>query len=136
MSNTEESLLKGLNEPQRQTVTTRDGPILVLAGAGSGKTKTLVHRLAYLISQEQIPPEQILAVTFTNQAAKEMRQRVQALIGRVAKSQPTVGTFHSVSARWLRHEAAAVGYPSHYSIYDEDDQLSLIKEALKAQGIG
>ena len=136
MSNTEESLLKGLNEPQRQAVTTRDGPILVLAGAGSGKTKTLVHRLAYLISEAGIPPEQILAVTFTNQAAKEMRQRVQALIGRQLKGQSTVGTFHSVSARFLRREAAAVSYPSHYSIYDEDDQLSLIKEALKAQGIG
>lgn len=129
-------LLSELNEPQRQAVTLRDGPILVLAGAGSGKTKTLVHRLAYLIAEHGIAPQQILAVTFTNQAAKEMRQRVQTLLGSQIKAQPTIGTFHSISANFLRHEAKAINYPSHYSIYDEDDQLSLIKEVLKAQGVG
>ena len=130
------SLLAGLNEPQRLAVTTTQGPVLVLAGAGSGKTKTLVHRLAYLIAYAKIPPQNILAVTFTNQAAKEMRQRVQALVGGKLRAQPTVGTFHAVSARWLRSEAAAIGYPAHFSIYDEDDQLSLVREALKAQGVG
>lgn len=134
--NITELLLAGLNQPQRLAVTTTDGPVLVLAGAGSGKTKTLVHRLAYLVVEKNIPPQQILAVTFTNQAAKEMRQRVQSLVGGSLKAQPLVGTFHSVSARWLRQVASVINYPSQFSIYDESDQLSLIKEALKDQGVG
>lgn len=131
-----EPLLANLNEPQRLAVTTTQGPVLVLAGAGSGKTKTLVHRLAYLIAHAKVSPQNILAVTFTNQAAKEMRQRVHGLVGGSFAEQPLVGTFHSVSARFLRQEASVINYPAQYSIYDEADQLSLIKEALKEQGVG
>ncbi len=136
MSFFQDNLLAGLNEPQKLAVTTTEGPVLVLAGAGSGKTKTLVHRLAYLIAETQVAPERILAVTFTNQAAKEMRQRVQNLLTAKVKSQPLVGTFHAISARWLRQEAIRLDYPANFSIYDQDDQLSLIKEALKEQGTG
>ncbi len=130
------NLLNGLNKPQQQAVTMINGPVLVLAGAGSGKTKTLVHRLAYLIANAGVSPERILAVTFTNQAAKEMRQRVQDLLPGEVSRQPLLGTFHSLSARWLRQESWRVNYPMNFSIYDSDDQLSLIKEALKEQGIG
>lgn len=129
-------ILANLNEAQRQAVTTVNGPVLVLAGAGSGKTKTLVHRLAYLIAAAGVQPERIIGVTFTNQAAKEMRQRIQKLLGVQEKPQPLLGTFHSLSARFLRREAGRLGYPSSFSIYDQDDQLSLIREALKDQGVG
>lgn len=130
-------LLAGLNEPQRQAVTAADGPVLVLAGAGSGKTRTLVHRLAYLIAVRKVPPASILAVTFTNKAAQEMRSRVSELLGRpLAAGGPTVGTFHAVSCRFLRREAKHLSYPAHFSIYDEDDQKALVKEALRDLGYG
>ncbi len=131
-----QDILQGLNTEQRQAVVTTAGPLLVLAGAGSGKTKTLVHRLAYLIAHEGTAPSSILAVTFTNQAAKEMRERTQRLVGKTLSPQPTVGTFHAISARFLRREAPRLGYPTHFSIYDEDDQLALIKEAMKEKGYG
>lgn len=138
MSPATHRLLKDLNEPQAKAVTTTEGPLLVLAGAGSGKTKTLVHRVAYLIAVRKVPPQCILAVTFTNRAAQEMRQRVAELVGRAAigVGQATVGTFHAVSCRFLRHEAKKLGYPANFSIYDEDDQKALVKQALRDLGYG
>lgn len=128
-------ILTSLNKKQIEAVTATEGPILVLAGAGSGKTRTLVHRLAYLLSVKKISDHFVLAVTFTNKAAKEMRERVSNLLGRPLGSFPIVGTFHSVSCRFLRREAKLIGYPSHFSIYDGDDQLSLIKNIIKDLGL-
>lgn len=128
-------ILTGLNKKQIEAVTATEGPILVLAGAGSGKTRTLVHRLAYLLSVKKISDHSVLAVTFTNKAAKEMRERVSSLLGRPLGNFPIVGTFHSVSCRFLRREAKLIGYPSHFSIYDGDDQLSLIKNIIKDLGL-
>jgi len=130
-------LLKGLNPEQQAAVTAAHGPVLVLAGAGSGKTKTLIHRLAYLIKVCHVPTDSVLAVTFTNKAAQEMRTRVSSLLGRsFVRGGPTVGTFHAVSCRWLRQEAKYLGYPAGFSIYDEDDQKALVKEALRDLGYG
>ncbi len=129
----ETDILKGLNPAQVRAVTAAAGPVLVLAGAGSGKTKTIVHRLAYLIKVKKVSPYEIVAVTFTNRAAHELKSRVAQLIGASALAKASVvGTFHSVSCRWLRSEAAKLGYPGHFTIYDEDDQLSLIKSVYKA----
>jgi DNA helicase-2/ATP-dependent DNA helicase PcrA len=128
-------ILADLNKKQIEAVTTTTGPVLVLAGAGSGKTRTLIHRLAYLLTAKNILAPSVLAVTFTNKAAKEMHERVGALLGRPSTSFPLVGTFHSVSCRFLRREAKLIDYPSHFSIYDEDDQLSLIKNIIKDLGL-
>ena len=130
-------LLVGLNDKQIEAVTTTEGPVLVLAGAGSGKTRTLVHRLAYLLGVKRVPASSVLAVTFTNRAAQEMRTRVGALLGKplAPGGAPLVGTFHSVSCRFLRHEAKRLGYPSSFSIYDDGDSLSLIKRLLKERGL-
>lgn len=129
--------LAGLNEPQQAAVLAADGPVLVLAGAGSGKTRTLVHRLAHLIHVHKVPAASVLAVTFTNKAAQDMRARVGALLGRpLTAGGPTVGTFHAVSCRFLRREAKHLGYPAHFSIYDDDDQKALVKEALRDLGYG
>ncbi len=130
-------VLDGLNEQQVEAVTATEGPVLVLAGAGSGKTRTLVRRLAYLIAVRKVPASSTLAVTFTNKAAQEMRARAGDLLGRpLAALGPTVGTFHAVSCGFLRREAKHLGYPAHFSIYDEDDQKALVKEALRDLGIG
>jgi len=134
--NYKQNLLDGLNKDQAQAVQIVDGPVLVLAGAGSGKTRTLVSRLAYLIVEHKIDPVSILAVTFTNKGAQEMRNRVSSLLGKnFGTTGPLIGTFHAVSCRFLRQEAKALGYPIHFSIYDEDDQKSLIKEAMRDVGI-
>ena len=131
-----DKLLSNLNLPQAEAVVATRGPLLVLAGAGSGKTKTLVHRLAYLIAHEKVEPRQILAVTFTNKAAQEMKSRVGALLGKpIDKNGPLVGTFHAVSCRFLRQEAKYLNYPPHFTIYDEGDQKSLVKEALREIGL-
>lgn len=129
-----DKLLINLNERQREAVRTTQGPLLVLAGAGSGKTKTLVHRLAYLILEEKVSPASILAVTFTNRAAKEMRERVATLMRRKTDL-PTLGTFHSISCRFLRHEAPKFSYPSHFSIFADDEQKGLIKQVVRELGI-
>jgi DNA helicase II / ATP-dependent DNA helicase PcrA len=118
-----------LNPPQREAVTHGDGPILVLAGAGSGKTRVLTFRIARLIGELGVPPDAILAVTFTNKAAREMRERLERLLGG-GLSGLTVGTFHSVCARWLRRLAPRIGIPSGFAIYDEADQLALCRRAL------
>jgi DNA helicase II / ATP-dependent DNA helicase PcrA len=119
-------LLESLNPPQREAVTQTAGPLLVLAGAGSGKTRVLTHRIAYLLSSRVADSRQILAVTFTNKAADVMKQRVQGLIGATAQGM-WIGTFHSICVRILRREAERLGYSPDFVIYDRDDQLALVK---------
>ncbi|MBC7315518.1 MAG: UvrD-helicase domain-containing protein, partial [Chloroflexi bacterium] len=123
-------LFDGLNPAQAEAVKAPEGPVLVLAGPGSGKTRVLTYRIAYLIDVLGVRPYQILAVTFTNKAAREMLTRLQTLVGPDA-SQLTVGTFHAVCARILRREAPHLGIGSHFVIYDEDDQQRLIAQVLK-----
>jgi DNA helicase II / ATP-dependent DNA helicase PcrA len=131
-------LLKDLNEEQQKMVQATEGPVLVLAGAGSGKTKALTHRVAYLIAEKNINPENILAITFTNKAASEMKSRIENIILKSkVKTQKsiTMGTFHSVCARILRKEAHFLGYPSSYVIFDEDDAKKVIKQVMVKLGI-
>ncbi len=128
------NLLEKLNEKQREAASQIDGSILILAGAGSGKTRTITYRIAHMIENIGISPYSILAVTFTNKAAKEMRERVEDLVGEVAKS-CTISTFHSFGMRLLRMHAAEVGYNPNFTIYDTDDQRRIIKAILKGQNI-
>src|SRR5262245_43396285 len=121
----ESGLLEGLNPVQREAVTAPDGPVLVVAGAGSGKTRLLTHRIAYLVAERKISPFQILAITFTNKAAGEMKERVAALVGPGAERM-WVSTFHSACARILRREAKLLGYRPSFSIYDESDAVRLV----------
>ncbi len=127
---TAESLLAPLNAPQRDAVTTTKGPLLVLAGAGSGKTRVIAHRIAYLLAVEGIDPRHVLAVTFTNKAAAEMRNRVESLLAPAGLRSPLIATFHSTCVRILRQRAAQAGLPPSFVIYDEDDRQALVKEAL------
>jgi len=127
-------LLVGLNEEQQRAVKTTEGPLLILAGAGSGKTKTLTHRMAYLINQHKATPFNILSVTFTNKAAKEMRERVAKLLGENPDNRsfmPFMGTFHSICVRILRQDGEHAGIPHNFVIFDESDRLSAIKQASK-----
>lgn len=124
-------LLAGLNDAQKTAVTTIDGPVLTLAGPGSGKTRVLTHRIAYLLQQPHIAPSDILAVTFTNKAAREMRERMQHLVGVDIAAKVDIGTFHSLAARWLRRDGRAIGLPDGWLIYDDDDQQRLIKRLSK-----
>jgi DNA helicase-2/ATP-dependent DNA helicase PcrA len=124
-----EMLLGGLNEPQREAVTHFEGPLLILAGAGSGKTRVLAHRVAYLIRVRRVRPDEVLAITFTNKAAAEMRGRIGALVGPMARVM-WISTFHSMCARILRREAERLGYKSTFSIYDADDAKRLVKRCL------
>ncbi len=131
-------LLKGLNPAQASAVQTTSGPLLILAGAGSGKTKTLTHRIAYLIAQERIWPNEILAVTFTNKAAREMRERLGHLLRQDSSSRsfmPWMGTFHGICVRLLRIDGDKIGIRPNYVIYDEDDRQGLIKQAMKQLSI-
>ena len=132
-------LLEGLNPAQAEAVQMASGPLLILAGAGSGKTKTLTHRIAYLIQHESIWPNEVLAVTFTNKAAKEMRERLGHLLGQEGSHRgfmPWMGTFHGICVRMLRIDGGAIGIPSNFVIYDEDDRQGLIKQAMKELSIG
>ncbi len=129
-----ERLLAGLNEPQRQAVIHGEGPLLVLAGAGSGKTRVLTHRIAYLLATGAARPGEILAITFTNKAASEMRERVGALIGRSVRAM-WVTTFHSACARMLRADAERLGYARTFTIYDESDSLRMLKRCMVELGI-
>ena len=128
------NLLEKLNDKQKEAASQIDGSILILAGAGSGKTRTITYRIAHMIENIGISPYSILAVTFTNKAAKEMRERVENLVGEVAKS-CTISTFHSFGMRLLRMYAAEVGYSPNFTIYDTDDQKRIIKAILKGQNI-
>jgi len=130
----EQDLLAGLNEPQQQAVTTAEGPLLILAGPGSGKTRVITRRIAYLVQHERISPWHILAVTFTNKAAKEMRERLEKLVGVNESKEMNIGTFHAICARVLRIEAdylAPLGLNRSFVILDTDDQTTLIKQAIK-----
>jgi len=124
------SLLDDLNPIQQQAVKTTDGPVLILAGAGSGKTRVLTYRVAYLIAEKKIPPENILVLTFTNKASGEMIERIKKLVGHLS-TQPVMGTFHSFCAKILRREGKVLGLPPHFAIYDESDALDAIKEAME-----
>lgn len=127
-------MLENLNDRQYQAVVGTEGPMLILAGAGSGKTKVLTTKLAYLIKEKGVSPYNILAITFTNKAAKEMKDRVKKLIGDSADAM-WIGTFHSISVRILRMGAEKLGYTNNFTIYDRDDQKSLLKEIYKEEGI-
>ncbi len=124
-------LLKNLNEEQKKAIQLIDGPVLVIAGAGSGKTRTLTHRIAYLIQEKKISPSNILAVTFTNKAANEMKKRIYDLLQSNNKQLPLIGTFHSICVHILRKEIGKFGYQSSFNIFDDQDQLSLIKKIFK-----
>ncbi len=125
-----EQLLSQLNEAQKEAVINYQGPTMVLAGAGSGKTRVLTYRIAYLINQDN-DPFRILALTFTNKAAKEMRERIASLIGNHDALSVWMGTFHSVFSKILRKEAEKIGFPSNFTIYDTIDAKSLLKTIIK-----
>ena len=127
--------LKNLNEQQKEAVSYLNGPLLIVAGAGSGKTKVLTSRIAHIIKQKKAFPNQIIAVTFTNKAAKEMQNRVSTILKKEAIGLSWLGTFHSISAKLLRKHAPAVGLQSNYSIIDQDDQVRLVKNICKAENI-
>src|SRR2546430_1482861 len=130
-------LLSSLNERQREAVETTEGPLLIIAGAGSGKTRVITVRIAYLISERHIPPHNILAVTFTNKAAQEMRDRVTRLLGgQKLASAPLVSTFHSLCVRMLRRDIEKLeeGYTRSFTIYDQDDSVRVVKACIKDLG--
>ncbi len=126
--------LETLNEPQREGVLNIEGPCMIIAGAGSGKTRVLTYRIANLIQTYQVDPFHIMALTFTNKAAKEMRDRIETLVGSDARNL-LMGTFHSVFARILRSEAHHLGYPNNFTIYDTDDSKSLLRSIVKEMGL-
>ena len=128
---TAESILRSLNPTQRDAVTATSGPVLVVAGAGSGKTRVIAHRIAYLLGVEGVNPRRILAVTFTNKAAEEMRRRVEDLVLPAGIRPPLIATFHSACVRILRERAADAGLPPSFVIYDEDDRLGVVKDAMR-----
>ena len=128
------SIYDTLNPMQKEAVLHTEGPLLILAGAGSGKTRVLTHRVAYLIDEKQVNPWNILAITFTNKAAGEMRERVDQLVGFGAES-IWVSTFHSTCVRILRRHIEYLGYNTNFSIYDSDDQKTLMKQVFKAMDV-
>src|SRR6476646_7655057 len=133
--------LKGLNAQQREAVAHTEGPLLILAGAGSGKTRVITHRIAHIITSRRVPPSAVLAVTFTNKAAREMRERVTALLEDAhLDSSPNVATFHSFCVRLLRRDGDPLarvrpGFTRRFSIYDDEDQLGIIKATYRALGL-
>jgi DNA helicase-2/ATP-dependent DNA helicase PcrA len=127
--------LDGLNAAQRQAVETLDGPVLMLAGAGTGKTRALTTRIAHLLTQGRARPNEILAVTFTNKAAREMKSRIGALLGETVEGMPWLGTFHAICVKLLRRHAELVGLKSNFTILDTDDQVRLMKQLIVAAGI-
>jgi DNA helicase II / ATP-dependent DNA helicase PcrA len=131
------NILEKLNESQREAVTTTEGPVLIIAGAGSGKTRALTHRVAYLICEKKVRPGSILAVTFTNKAAQEMKERIKSLLENNGGSTiiPVMGTFHSICVKILRREINKIGFKTSFNIFDDQDQLSLIKRTMKEMQI-
>ncbi|MFD1037101.1 DNA helicase PcrA [Virgibacillus byunsanensis] len=125
-----DDLLKGLNKEQQEAVKHTEGPLLIMAGAGSGKTRVLTHRIAYLLGEKEVSPRNVLAITFTNKAAREMRERVKKLVG-MGSDQIWVSTFHSMCVRILRRDIDRIGYSRNFTILDSSDQLSAIKQILK-----
>ena len=138
-------LERDLNPEQQRAMKATDGPVLILAGAGSGKTKTLTHRLAYLMHEKGIAPNNILAVTFTNKASQEMKERIALLLEKMrAEGEkgagfdgrlPHIGTFHNICAKILRQEIEILGYSKNFNISDDQDQQSLMKKVMKAHNI-
>jgi DNA helicase II / ATP-dependent DNA helicase PcrA len=129
------SYLQGLNPEQREAVETLDGPLLVLAGAGTGKTRVLTTRIAHILSLGRARPAEILSVTFTNKAAREMKERIGKMVGQAVEGMPWLGTFHSIGARILRRHAELVGLKSDFTILDTDDQIRLLKQLIAAADI-
>src|SRR6202171_3557938 len=127
--------LAGLNPEQREAVETLDGPVLVLAGAGTGKTRVLTMRIAHILSLGRARPGEILSVTFTNKAAREMKHRVGQIVGGVVEGMPWLGTFHSIGVKILRRHAELVGLKPDFTILDVDDQIRLLKQLLAAENI-
>src|SRR3984885_1884882 len=132
--------LEGLNPRQKEAVAHVEGPLLVLAGAGSGKTRVITHRMAHLMAAHRVPGWAILAVTFTNKASGEMRDRVRSLVEGIGGELPTVSTFHSFCVRLLRREGAPLatvrqGFTTRFNIYDDDDQIAILKSIYKALGL-
>ena len=134
-NNLQELWLSGLNPPQREAVLTTEGPVLMLAGAGTGKTAALTARLAHLVATRRAWPSEILCVTFTNKAAREMRERVGRMVGPAVEGMPWLGTFHAVAAKMLRRHAEIVGLQSNYTIIDTDDQLRLLKQLIQSENM-
>lgn len=128
-------LLDGLNAPQREAVLTTEGPVLMLAGAGTGKTAALTARLANIVRERLAWPSEILCVTFTNKAAREMKERVGQLVGPAVEGMPWLGTFHAIAAKMLRRHAELAGLQSNYTIIDTDDQLRVLKQLIQAEGL-
>jgi DNA helicase-2/ATP-dependent DNA helicase PcrA len=133
-------LLQKLNSQQREAVEAIDGPLLILAGAGSGKTRVITHRIAYLVEQRGAAPDSILAVTFTNKAAAEMAQRVERLMGHASLAKPLISTFHSFCVRLLRRDIEALkvgneGLTRAFAIYDENDQQAIVKQVMRRMGL-
>lgn len=129
------NLLNGMNKEQEKAVKTTEGPLLIMAGAGSGKTRVLTHRIAYLIVEKEVYPSKILAITFTNKAAREMRERIDSILGAGTGERMWVSTFHSMCVRILRRDIDRIGYSKSFSILDTTDQLTVIKNILKEQNI-
>src|SRR6188508_1973900 len=127
------SYLDALNPEQRLAVETLDGPVLVLAGAGTGKTRVLTTRIAHILNLGRAHPSQILAVTFTNKAAREMKERVGQMVGQIVEGMPWLGTFHSIGVKILRRHAELVGLKNNFTILDVDDQIRVIKQILEAE---
>ncbi|MBK6801732.1 MAG: UvrD-helicase domain-containing protein [Novosphingobium sp.] len=128
-------LIDGLNPPQREAVLTTEGPVLMLAGAGTGKTAALTARLAHIVRSRLAWPSEILCVTFTNKAAREMRERVGQMVGPAVEGMPWLGTFHAIAAKMLRRHAELAGLQSNYTIIDTDDQLRVLKQLIQAEGL-
>lgn len=132
--NAAEQLLVGLNPEQQRAVKATDGPLLIMAGAGSGKTRVLTHRIAYLMAEKEVAPWTILAITFTNKAAREMRERIDRLVGPEAND-IWISTFHSMCVRILRRDIDRMGINRNFSILDDSDQLTVIKNILKERNV-
>ena len=129
------NLLDNLNSEQKQAVESTEGPNLIVAGAGSGKTRVLTTKLAYIISQKKAWPNQLLCVTFTNKAAREMQNRVISYLKGMSKSVPWLGTFHSISVKFLRRHAGVLGFKSNFTILDTDDQKKIIRKIAESENV-